>query len=233
MTMEMFLHPITDFYRVLHDYEIYKVRQVNIPPQYDHVGEWDWRAKNGFPEVYWLENSHQVPLGKEWQLLIQELNPHMDGNKLRTTWDFMRAFSNGLNKGFDTRANPVNPPYAPIPDYFTNRDLNASGSLTKDKVRVSGGMTLRGKREGDYIVVETMHPDAVPTLKWLLAHPWLYFHAVTCHKTSAGLPTIAPFTQGGGKPVLIPLVARFIVYIPIQVLEPVGKMADPYEIYLT
>lgn len=228
--------PVKRLYRVLHDYEIYAVREFTYAPQYDHVDKWYWR--NGDPEVFWLEGSHQVPLDESWQRLIMGLNPGMDGKKLRVVWDFMRAFSNGLGKGFDTVHSPLSADYVPLRDYFTNRDLTVTGTLRKDKVRVCGGAVVRGVMDGDFLLVDTLDGNQpAPALDWVLPRNWLYFEAVTTHqRVTDGAPQIARFVHNGGSPVYIPLVARLPVRIPLGILQDMNEIQgvyDPLKIYLT
>jgi len=221
-------------YRVLHDYEINQVRRFHFPPQYDHVNDWSWR--DGYPEVFWLEGSHNVPLDESWQNLIAGLNPGMDGKKLRIVWDYVRAFSNGLGKGFDTLHDPSNPYYVPVRDYFNMRDLNAPSPLTKDKVRVCGGAVVQGVIDGEFLIVDTMNGNMpAPSLAWVEQRKHYYFEAVTTHRRADGGPQIARFQQNAGGPVYIPLVARMPVRIPLGILQDVSGITgevDPLKVYL-
>jgi hypothetical protein len=224
------------YFRVLHDYEIW-VRQFSHSEhsQYYHPVEgWDWRE--GMPEVFWLFGSHIVPLNRSWQMLFKEMNPTMSPNASTSTWGYGTAFSNGKGKGFDTQYPSSDPRFVPVQNYFENRDIKPGvPMLSKDKVRTCGGASIRGYIDGDMLVVETLNGNEdAPDWSWLKQRPWLYFEAVSAEKNKVTKqPQIVPFPQGGGKPVLIPLVARFPVRTPLGSLQKMDKIADPYKIYIS
>jgi hypothetical protein len=216
------------FYRVLHDYEI--ARRQFVDPrhgQFYHPDEgWAWR--DGDPEVFWLINSHRVPFNEAWQRLAYSMNPGMTKGNFRRLYDDHRAFMNYT--GFWTEGSMWDA-YVPHADYISGVDLN--DPLPEwDKIRVCGGMTLRGTPDGGDVIVETLKYDQCPTLEWLMERPWLYFHAVTTHEKADGSPAIYAFPQNNGNRVLVPLVAINEVRYPLGALQAVDAIADPYRIYI-
>lgn len=228
---------IPKLYRVLHDYEIAQ-RQFSDPDhgQFWHPEEgWGWR--NGMPEVFWLFGTQRVPFDDAWQKITFGLNtPGMTSKQFRVFCDDHRAFHNGT--GFWTDAT-VYAEYVPHRDVINKLDLN-DPPPDWDKVRVCGGMTLRGIAEGDMVKVETLDYDTPPLkldgspdLEWLEAHPWLFFHAVNTHVGAGNVPKISPFDQRGGLPCYMPLVAAGAVWFPLGALQEMDAIADPYKIFIT
>lgn len=168
-----------------------------------------WRT--GVPEVFVL-NERRTPFGESWQRLSFALNPGMTGERWRALYDYQRAFTNGTGFDKDPRA-----------DYVNGRDLGA-GLPAWDKTRVCGGATVTGFVDGGDLVVGILDGNQpAPALGWLLAHPWLYFHAVNV--TAGG---ITRFPQNEGRPVLVPLVGSGVARIPLSQVERVPSIADPY-----
>ena len=191
-----------------------------------------WRV----PEVYWFDEGHNFELTQDWQELWFELfcygAPSLPPNLAKSRWrsllDYEKAFSNGtgFNDPDDSRA-----------DYINKENLNAPNPET-DKDRFCGGATLKGVVDGNDLVFEVMtekKPEDAevwpPTLEWLLARPWLYFHATIVYKKRIGM-----FPNGHQKnlkifePTLVPLVARsgYEYRCPMENLAPVSEIADPY-----
>lgn len=210
-------------WRVLHDYEIWR-KQPILPASHGQVekskSNWAWRV--GFPEVYWLYNTHSVPFTESWQRLSFALNPGIDPKKWRVVYDDHRAFTN--NSGFWTTGSPY--AYVPRKDYINGIDLQ--GEMPSwDKIRVCGGATVSGKVDGDYLIVDTLDYFNPPSLDWLLQRPWLYFRALITDRTITGKPVVYDFPQRGGLPVWIPLVAIYPVKLPLAILESVTDIANP------
>jgi len=230
--------PIPDddfvYARVLHDYEIW-VTQFDVfgHGQYLH-DSWEWRV--GLPEVFWLFDGTNAELGEEWQYMMRDMNSTMSNKKLRILWDAVRAFSNGFGKGFDTTHDENSSSYVPVQDFFNNKDIKPNvPNLQKDKIRLCGGATVRGKIVGEWFYPETLDVTNPPP-KWndLKDKWWLYFRAVSSGKNKVTkTPQISDFPQGDGLPVLIPFVSRTVVKIPLGALEIVEGKADPYRIYIT
>lgn len=221
--------PQRRFWRVLHDYEIWR-RKIVVPSHGQILNAttngWEWRL--GYPEVFWLFDSHTVPFTERWQRLsfdlMRHFAPDINGKKWRIVYDDHRAFMNG--KGFWTSGSPYD--YVARRDYINNIDLNGENPAW-DKIRVCGGATVSGYVDGDMLVVETLDYFNPPTLDWLLQRPWLFFRALV-NEQSSGKPVVIDFPQGGGYPVVIPLVAMYPVRFPLAALQSVGEIADPYKI---
>jgi len=217
------------YWRVLHDYEIWKKKFTwSGHGQFYHEEGWDWR--NGMPEVFWLFDGTATEITQNCQELIKAMNPNTTMKKLRVAFDWMRAFTNGLGKGFDTKNDPQSSDYVPLRDHFTNSDLDAPYPRF-DKIRLCGGATVRGVIDGDYLVVEHLTPDNIPSLEWMNDHPWLRFRALSTHN-SGGKPTFSDFQQGNGYPLMVPLVSKNDVRFPLGALEEVDGIADPFEVKL-
>jgi hypothetical protein len=226
------------FYRQLHDYEL-GVRGVNIAGTQYGEEVWYWRAQHGHPEVFHIDGGSRTPFTKPWQLLAFALSqPQLTAKKFRVVYDDRRAFNNGT--GFWSKIPPAYPdPHRA--DFVNNIDLNGE-MPSLDKIRNGGGHCMKGTVIGNWFYPEFLEydpqapNDGAPTVAWLKERPWLYFHAVTCHKQEDdGSPRIYPFGQGGGEPVLVPFVAKkgAMLRIPLVTLERVDKIADPYKIYIT
>lgn len=215
-------------YRVLHDYEIWR-RQPVLPAAHGQIEKakenWTWRV--GYPEVWWLYESHKVPFTEAWQRLSFALCDGIEPKKWRIVYDDHRAFMN--NTGFWTSGSPY--AYVPRRDYINGIDLNGEMPAW-DKIRVCGGATISGKEVGDYLIVETLDYSNVPSLEWLRQRPWLYFRAVSVGRTATGQPRVDDFPQGDGRPVWIPLVAMYQVRFPLSCVERVSDIANPMEIAL-
>lgn len=220
------VEPARKYWRVLHDYEIWK-KQFVYPGhgQFYHEEGWDWRK--GMPEVFWLLGTHVVPFDERWQTLAYAMNPGMGGEQFRVLYDDHRAFMN--RTGFWTDPTHFQE-YVPHDDYVNMIDLGTS--LPKwDKIRVCGGATLSGTVDGDTLIVETLKYGTCPSWAWLEQYPWLYFHALSVGGTSSN-PKAVAFPQNNGNRVLIPLVADGEVRFPLGALEEVNAIADPYEVKL-
>jgi hypothetical protein len=171
-------------FRVLHDYELDGIWRPNLP------------------EVFPL-NGERTPFGADWQKLSYALNPGMTGDKWRSLYAYNRAFTNGT--GFNGTE--------PKADYVNDIDLDCPDPAW-DKTRVCGGATITGVIDGPDLIVKILDGDGpAPSLDWLLAHPWFYFHAL--NTTDAGLTRF-------------PLVGSGEARIPLKQLQKVPGIADPY-----
>lgn len=214
--------PTDNLYRVMHDVELLD-RDLLDGGLLKRVLK---RMKKRDPEVFLLHDISGEPITKDVPMTrdIQEMmfalyrhgapsqNLKRAKKKWRVVYDFMRAFSNGT--GFNDSSDPRR-------DYISGLDLNKRLPAF-DKARVCGGATITGQIVGDRLKVETL-TDAM-TLEHLLNNPHLYFHAMLSGKNPA------PFPQGDGEPVLIPLIAPngIDAYYPLERLEKVDEIADPY-----
>lgn len=170
-----------------------------------------WRPN--LPEV-WPLNGEVTRFGESWQYRDKSLNPAMTGGHWRSVHASNRAFNNG--QGFNDAAEPH-------ADYVNRLDLT-SPDPAWDKTRCCGGATLRGIEQPPYLIVDILDGfSPPPSLDYFRAHPWLYFHAV--NSTENG---ITRFPQGDGLPVLVPLVGSGVARIPLNVLQRVPGIADPY-----
>jgi hypothetical protein len=182
-------------FRHLTDYEIamrWQEWKIKHPTnnQYNHADDWAWRTVPfGLPMVYWLDGSHQVRFDEAWQMLLWSgINPGMDPKRWRIMWDWMRAFSNGLGKGFDTRSlfmrslafvisrtshnfRSVMPAtlqngYVPVKDYPNKIDLKGDTPyLAKDKIRVCGNTIVKIKRDSNgQLMIDSDNFGVVETL---------------------------------------------------------------------
>jgi len=182
------------------------------------------------PEVYVLGPVHKVYMTKDWQErvmwpLFLYGAPNLGTGeyarkKFTETYGCHRAFDN--NHGWQCKKTP---PHGPFRNYITGEDLG-KGLPAFDKPRVCGGATIAGEVNGDWLIVETLNKPV--DIDWLVARPWLYFHATTVHADG----TVGRFPQGDGSPVLIPLVAEIPVRYRLEYLQKVDRIADPYTIYL-
>jgi hypothetical protein len=162
-------------------------------------------------------NEECTPFTRDWQLLSKALNPDMTGNKWRSVYADDRAFTNG--EGF-------NDPGDPRADYVNSLDLTCKDPKF-DKSYVCAGATLGGHDDGRFATVEILDGrGAAPTLEWLLAHPWLIYHAVTVREDGS----IGRFPQGEGRPVIMPLIGTGVARYPLACLQRVPAIADPYVI---
>lgn len=233
-------HPL---WRVKHDVEMYRDK-VAFTGWGDYGGHERPYWRDGYPEVYWLLGSHQVPFNEAWQILSFQLNPNMSPAKWREVHDDWRAFHNGT--GFPHPNIPgtkdYDPNYQPTPRAdFINRYNLSSMLPTWDKIRVCGGATVCGIQDApSTVLIETLDYYNPPTIDWLIARPWLYFHALSSvfRKKADGtyykdinnnfVETPEPFPQNGDYPTLIPLIAMTEVRLPLNALIPVDKITDPY-----
>jgi hypothetical protein len=164
------------------------------------------------PEVFHFDRAQATKLTAAWQKLIMALNPGMTGGGFRSLLKYDRAFTNFT--GFD---QPGKPPRA---DFINHRDTNASPPVV-DKARVCGGAILHGTLKGAVLTVETLNGlKPPPSLKYVLARPWLYFEAIVVKADG----TNDPFPQNGGRPVYFPLVASGPITVKINTIFP----ARPY-----
>lgn len=169
-----------------------------------------WRQA---PEVFLL-NDNRTPFGADWQRLSFALNPGMTSNHWRALYGDDEAFTNG---------NGFNGPNARA-DFVNNCDLSAPLPAW-DKTRVCGGATVTGIVDGMELVVDILDGTGpAPTLEWLLARPWLYFHALTVY----GDGHVGEFPQN--NPCLVPLVGSGEARIPLAQVQKVPRIADPYKI---
>jgi len=187
---------VKNLFYVCHDYNIWE-RQFTYPGhgQLYHPSGWDWRL--GMPALFWLYGKHKTELNKSWQITSFETNPGMNPKKWRILWDWMRAWSNGLGFGFDTRnlfmralaivrmiktedevsimgaLNNALSAYVPVQDFVNNRDIKAGVPLlTKDKVRIACGHTFEGEKSGDMVAVKTFDANNdSPQEKWMIDNP--------------------------------------------------------------
>lgn len=226
--------PPHTLWRVRHDPEIARLQFTYTGHgQYWHPDEgWDWRA--GYPEVYYLLGTHSVPFDERWQRLSFAMNPQMQPLKWREVYDDWRAFMNGT--GFPHPNVPgtpgYDPTYQPKPrrDYVNQIDMTSLLLPAWDKIRVCGGATISGVRDGSTVIVDTLKYDNPPTLEWLMLRPWYYFAAVSILNVN-GTPVIDPFPQNGTYPTWIPLVAISEVRIPYGAVEEVSEVVNPLKVY--
>ena len=123
--------------------------------------------------------------------------------------------------GFDHRS-PSDPQYTPRRDYINKRDLSSENLPAFDKVRVCGGSTISGKRDGNWVYIDTLDVYNPPTLEWLKARPWYTVHALSIlFDEVSGKPVYDRFPQNGAYPTLIPLVTRLQIKLPAVMLKPV------------
>lgn len=207
--------PPNQLWRVMHDYEICtnKISWSGHGQLWEEGREWDWRA--GYPEVFWCYGTHEVPFDEAWQRLTFAQNNPIQPLKWREVFDDWRAFMN--RTGFDHRP-PSDPYYTPRRDYINQRDLSSDILPAFDKVRVCGGATISGVRDGAWVYIDTLDVNNPPSLDWLRARPWFTFHAVSNLKIN-GKPVIDRFPQNGANPTQIPLVTRTQVKLPVVMLE--------------
>jgi len=183
----------------------------------------NWR-KN-VPEVFVMNPIHKVKMTEDWQRLMWDLflwgAPNVGtGEYGMKKWTELygchRAFDN--NNGFECKKDP---PHGPFANYILRKDLGAPLPAF-DKPRVCGGATIRATlRDGKYWIDTLTKPIDI---QQLIREPWHYFHATTVHEDG----TIGKFPQGDGSPVLVPLVATEPVHYPIEYLERVDRIVDPY-----
>lgn len=147
--------------------------------------------------------------------------------KWRVLYDYMRAFTN--KTGF----NGEDVGLAPRWDYVNG--LNAGAELPAfDKVRVCSGAFIKGYERDGYLIVQTLNPDSVPDLVWLLEHPQFYFHAVLAYTQAAqNFPQGQRWVGDTGLPVLVPLFSRVEAKIHLSKVERwiSNKLPNPYRIY--
>jgi len=244
--------PGLGLFRHLTDYEIamrWKEYKIEHPTnsQYNHVDDPFWRATN--PMVYYLDGSHQVQFNKAWQYVLYDMNPGIDPKKWRILWDWMRAYSNGLGKGFDTRSLLVvmiarvfgflpstarsllpvvlQSDYVPVQDFINEKDLSPSNPLlAKDKVRVNGNTVVKILRvEGEFGVVQTLDGNSnPPPVKDILKNPHLWFYANNVHYSKlTKSQLISPFNYNLPQGCRIPLVAKKEVKVFMPALQPASE----------
>lgn len=180
-----------------------------------------WRPR--LPEVFPFFPNHFTPFPEAWQRLSFAMNPHLTPERWTSVYSNARAFTNGNGYGDDTD---------PRANYITGENLTCA--LPKVECLTCGGALLAGRVEGINFVPETLNGRlAPPSLEWLLARPWLYFHAVTVDQN--GTPRMFP--QGDMKPVLIPFIAdrnRYpVITISLSKLEKLDMsqpLPSPYAI---
>lgn len=162
-----------------------------------------WRVH--VPEVFPLNPDHRIPMNEPEQLLLfgllrsgaPSLSLTEAKKQFRILYDYRRAFTNKYC-GFEGIGEP-------LADYINRLNLKDS-PMCFDKPRVCGGASITGKVIGSELEIETINADApIPSLEWVLEHPWLYFHATTIADESGN---IGRFPQGGGEPVFVPLISR-------------------------
>lgn len=165
-----------------------------------------WR-KN-VPEVFHFDQMAPTVLTRAWQEFIYELN---NGGKpgWMTPGSFHGMFR--WNKAFSNRSAGFDWPTIPHADYIKKTNLKATPPRL-DKCRICGGATIRGKLQGDLLIVETLDgKKPPPTVAWLRAHPWLMFRCYTVLPNGAN----ANFPQCGGNPVYMPLVASGSISVQV------------------
>lgn len=178
-----------------------------------------WRTN--VPEVFRLEPLHAIPLNREWQLFIKDLNPTMEPKKWRVLLGYRTAFTNNAS-GYDRLGDP------PKQDWVNRRDTNARHLPSFDQPRICGGAIVTGRVEGDRLWLEYLDasksPPSVASVKL-----WQKFCATNV--TGKG---ISRFPQGGGADVWIPLIARQPISIALSKLERLDMskpLPNPYGIY--
>lgn len=164
-----------------------------------------WR-KN-VPEVYHFDQMAPTTLTRAWQEFIYKLNNGgkpggMTPNSFHGLFRWNKAFSN-RSAGFDW-------PTVPHADFIKKTNLKATPPRL-DKCRICGGAVIRGKVQGNLLIVETLNgKNPPPPLEWLLERPWLYFRCWTVLPN--GQNAEFPQTANG---VLMPLVSTGNVSVQI------------------
>ncbi len=215
--------PLKPLYRVLHDVEL--IKKGIIDP--DDAGI-KARMEKHYPEVMLFTDINNMPIVKKRYMgrsiqemcfaLLQYGAPSQSleraKKKYRVIYDWVRAFTNG--SGFD------NPDGTILVDYINNFD---GGNLPAfDKARVCGGATISGEVVGDKLKVEAL--TGAVDIEYLKENRHLFFTAMN----SGANPS--DWAQGDGEPVYIPLIApkSTELYYPLNRLERVDEIADPYEV---
>lgn len=193
--------------------------------------------RENLPQVYSLEPTHRVYMDKAIQFLCYDLfragAPSMTATRAQKMWrqlyDYRRAFTN--KTGFE---NPNDPrvDYVHGLDYtciVDGKEVKCEEPALDKGPRVCGGASIKGVVSGDVLLVETIDSNNVPSLEYVLARPWLYFHATTFRINGK----VGRFPQGDGEPVFVPLISdhkKGAVAYPLAWLEPLpaGVVADPY-----
>lgn len=235
--------PQESYYRVLHDVEIGGI----------------WRA--GLPEVFLFDPQAATPMNEELQWLMYDLfrwgAPSQDEaraeNKWTSLYQYDRAFTNGtgFNDPSDLRANYISGddlgyPLPRLDKYRVCGGASLKGTegyslmLALKTLPALLGQKIYALRTKDdfsfwnavtannVLNVETLKANALPTIEELVTKPWLYFHATTSRANG----TIGRFPQGDGEPVLVPLVTKEPVTFPLNKLQKMDTIADPYKVYL-
>lgn len=115
---------------------------------------------------------------------------------------------------------------------FVNK-IDVTSPLPKwDKERLSGGMCVTGREEGNELVVYTLRADTIPSLEWLLERPWFIIRALYVLKD--GRVDDFPLAQGGQA--LMPLVSqtgemRFDKRLFRKLPAGITKLPDPRKLY--
>lgn len=99
-----------------------------------------------------------------------------------------KAFTNGA--GYDKT-----PPRC---DYINKLDLSAELPILQKGITIAGSK-VTGRIVGNNLEMDTLSPANIPSLAWLIAHPWLYFEAKTVNEKGQ-----ARFALGNGAPVYVP-----------------------------
>lgn len=194
---------------LLHSYQFKSIKLWRVLHDAERPGG-IWR--DGLPEVFVLNELH-TPFGPDWQRLSYALNPGMTGDKWRSLYANNRALTNGSGfNGVQPRADHVN-----------MRDLDAPLPAW-DKTRLCGGATITGSIAGNELEVLIMDGRGpAPSLSWLQARPWLFYHGV-----NSTINGITRFPQNDGRDCLVPLAGTRPAFISLDDLQQVTEIADPY-----
>lgn len=221
------------YVRVLHDYEIF-LKQIYVDTSgqyYDPKKEWTWRLY--LPEVYHIDGGVSTEITDVAQKLIATMNPNTTMKKLTVGLDYMRAFTNQLGNGFDTRGGLEPNQKVRLYNWFLQEDMTYPFP-SHDKIRVVGGQTLYGYFGGDgWFYPDYLDPYNLPAWSELESMFWLYMRAISVgmNKTTR-LPKFDDFNQGNGYPFLLPFMSRMPVRVPEQTLQVTAGWTDPMKVYI-
>lgn len=156
-----------------------------------------WRYN--VPEVFRIFPFHHVVLDKDVQMLWWGLNPTLSPNKMSALFSNDLAFCNWT--GFPGHAN-----------YILEEDLEKKPPKF-DQARLCGGAILSGREDGNKLWIDAINVNQpLPSVDYVLAHPWLYFDAVTIRKTAGVGPTIGRFMDGSVT-IKVPILVEQPAYV--------------------
>jgi hypothetical protein len=240
---EPYIPPSPKLYRVKTDREIIE-QQIAVP---GHGQFWEpgrgvnWRQD--LPMVFWLFDGSRVPFDYAQQLLAFDMVKEvMSASKFSKLYRYDKAFTNntGFEQPGDPRVNYITGENigAPVPEwdkirvcgnaelkgvetYSVMQTLRDTYALMLRTVTAPRSLAGNMKKSisllvtNNMLIVDTIDPNNVPTWEELKPKTWLYFEAVSSNRYGDAVP----FPQGGGEPVLIPLIASTVVRFPLSALE--------------